>query len=415
MTGNPITELEYNGAMGGALFEMMNRVGYSAWCPGNHDFDVSQKNLVRLTTITKFPTLCANLVNDKGEYLPNDKPYVIIEQGELRIGIIGIMSKALYNLVNQNNLTGIKVLPPINTVQHFIDELDPRTDLLIALTHEGADEDSAMAMGVNGLDVIVGGHSHTRLEKPKIVNGVIIVQAGSNCENLGELNLTVENDHVVSYSAELIRLWYKKDRPQTGLSDFIDSLQSRIDQEYSEVIATLENDWVRGDSESGIGNFVTDAQRDAAGAQVAFMNKDGIRKDVPAGPLTKRDLFEVLPFRNVLVTFQLSGKELKSVMLHLLSKRSSVLTSGLRCRWKKGSDGVPGILKLEAQGRLVEDERMYICAASDYFVGEARRYLGLEVPHPIYLRQTLFAAVEEAARNAKTISSKVEHRIEEVP
>jgi 2',3'-cyclic-nucleotide 2'-phosphodiesterase (5'-nucleotidase family) len=191
-------------------------------------------------------------------------------------------------------------------------------------------------------------------------------------------------------------------------------LQRCIDKEYSEVIATLKDDWTRGNGETGIGDFITDAQRDAAGAQVAFMNRDGIRKDVPAGPLTKRDLFEVLPFRNVLVTFQLSGKELESVMLHVL-RHSSVLTSGLRCSWKKKPDGTPGILTLEIQHKPVDEEQMYTCAASDYFVGEAKRYLGLEVRQPIYLQQTLFKAVEEAARSAKVISSAVDHRITEVP
>ena len=76
-------------------------------------------------------------------------------------------------------LVGIQVLSPVETAQKFIDELRPKTDLIIALTHEGVDDDSVLAMNVHGLNVIVGGHSHTRLKKPKLINGVIIVQTGS--------------------------------------------------------------------------------------------------------------------------------------------------------------------------------------------------------------------------------------------
>jgi 2',3'-cyclic-nucleotide 2'-phosphodiesterase (5'-nucleotidase family) len=156
MTGNPITEYEYKGALGGALFEMMNMIGCEAWCLGNHDFDLGQQNLLKLTTIAKFPTLSANVVNDKGDYPVNNKPYVIMEKNGLKIGIIGVMSQGLYGLVNQTMLVGIRVLSPIATTQKFIDELQAKTDLIIALTHEGVDDDSVLAMNVHGLNVIVG-------------------------------------------------------------------------------------------------------------------------------------------------------------------------------------------------------------------------------------------------------------------
>ncbi len=106
--------------------------------------------------------MSANLVDDRKGFPLGNRPYVILERGGIRIGIIGIMSQQLASLVIQNNLVGLRVLSPAATVQRYVDELDPKTDLLIALTHQGADEDSALASEVRGLDVIVGGHSHTR-------------------------------------------------------------------------------------------------------------------------------------------------------------------------------------------------------------------------------------------------------------
>ena len=166
--------------------------------------------------------------------------------------------------------------------------------------------------------------------------------------------------------------------------------------------------------QSGIGNFVVDAQRAAAHADVAFMNNSGIRANVSAGPLTKKELFEVMPFRNILTTFQLSGRQLQDVVRHSLVEREALSFSGIACTWKENRDGAPEIVSLHVDGNPVDDERMYSCAASDYFVGEAKRYLGVEVVQPIYLHQTVFAALESAARTAGEIDSKLEHRIQKI-
>ena len=389
-------------------------IGCEAWCLGNHDFDLGQQNLLTLTTIAKFPTVSANVVNDKGEYPVNNKPYVIIEKNGLKIGIIGVMSQGLYGLVNQTMLVGIKVLSPIATTQKFIDELQAKTDLIIALTHEGVDDDSVLAMNVHGLNVIVGGHSHTRLKKPKFINGVIIVQAGSNCENLGVLDLTVENKKVTQYNGQLLQLWYNGARPKTVLSAFIDSVERGIEKDYSQEIGNLKTDWVRDDnSESGIGDFLADAQREAAHADVGFMNNAGIRKNLSAGPITKRDIFEILPFRNILTTFQLSGTEVKTIVLNYIEKHLRIQISGIQCEWKRAADGNVEIVKLEINGKPFDENATYIGAASDYFVGEAKHYLGIEILHPIYLQQTVFDTIEKKVHDEKEVDSKVENRFKE--
>lgn len=415
MTGNPITDRKFKGVDGGALFEMMNMVGYDAWAIGNHDFDISQQNLLGLTRIAKFPTLSANLVNEKNEFPLNNKEYIIIERGGLKIGVFGLTLQGLYGVVNQSNLVGIKVLDLAETAQRIINKIDGETDLIVAITHSGVSEDSALAASVHGLDVIIGGHSHTRLTKPKFVNDVIIVQTGRFCENLGELELTVENDKVTKYDGKLVQLWANENRVPTRLSTFVDSIQTEIDKEFNEVIATLEFDWTKNSrKESNIGNWIADVHRDATHAQVGFMNAGGIRTNVSAGPLTRRELFSVLPFRNVLVTFQLTGKQLKDCVAHGLASDDQLQVSGLRLEWKKKGDGSVDIVKMEVAGKPVVDKTLYICGANDFLVGQGMKYLGMEIPQPVFLKQTVFEAALDAARKAKVISSKVEGRIQEV-
>jgi 5'-nucleotidase/UDP-sugar diphosphatase len=414
MTGNPITERLYAGASGGALFEMMNRIHYDAWCIGNHDFDISQDNLRAITRIVTFPTLSANIVDDHGKFPVGNVPWTILNKGGLRIGVIGLISSDLYNLVSQKNLTGIRVLAPVETMQHYIDELSPRTDLLIALTHEGVDDDSVLAEGVHGLNIIVGGHSHTRLPVPKIVNGVVIVQTGSYCENLGELTVTVEHHTVVNYHGKLIRLWKHASLPVSPVSQLADSMQREIDKDFSEVLGKLEDDWKRGEGQTAIGTFVADAQRNAAAADVGFMNDYGIRRDVPAGPITKKTLFEVLPFRNTLVTFSLTGEQLRSIMEYNIAKHPHIQIAGMSGKWRRFPDGSIRFVSITVNGNPLDEQREYSCAASDYFVGEAQRYLGLEVHRPIYLSHTVFEVVAAAVRKAGTIDAVVNYPIEQV-
>ncbi len=411
MTGNPITEIMYRGASGGALFEMMTRMGYDVWTIGNHDLDISQENLIALTRVAGFPTVCANMVNDRGEFHLNNRPYLIVERGGIRVGIIGIMAQFLSELVIQSNLEGIRVLSPTETLQKYIHEIDPQTDLLVALTHQGYSADSSLAASVTGLDVIVGGHSHTRLEQPRVVNGVIIVQAGSNAERLGVLDLTVEEDRVVRHEGKLITLWNGAPRAATPLSALVDSMKTEVDRAFSEVIGTLAADWRRGGSETAIGSFISEAQREAALADVAFMNVHGIRKDMPAGPITRRDLFEILPFRNYLATFKLTGRQLLEVLRFYVTSKPAIHIAGLRGEWSPLGNGEVVFKNITVGGAPLEMEKEYTCTASDYFVGEAERYLGLAPADFIYSHKTLYEVVEEAIRKEQTITPVVLYRI----
>ncbi len=407
MTGNPITERVYRDAQGGALFAMMTMIGYDAWCVGNHDLDISQKNLAGLMNVAGFPTVSANLVNDAGAPLLGNRPYVIIERGGLKIGIIGIISQELYSLVLQTNLVGARVLSPTETAQKYADELGPKTDLVIALTHQGVDEDSVLAASVRGIDLIVGGHSHTRLKSPLIVHGVPIVQAGSNTEYLGVVDLLVEKHRIVKINGKLLPLWAAQARPQTRLGAFVDSLQKEIDHEYDEVIGTLTGNWERKQGANTIGSYVTEVQRQAVHADVAFMNLHGIRRDIPAGPLTKRELFEALPFRNVLTTFRLKGRDLENILAHAIGQREPIIVAGVTGTWSAGPGGAVSVHDIRINGAPLDRGRSYICTANDYLVGEAKRYLGMPLPDVIYLQRTLFATVEEAIRRDREITPAV--------
>jgi len=150
MTGTPISEIEYKGATGGALFEMMNLTRYDAWTIGT-TISISRRIISGTDWNPKMPTVSANLTDTAGAFPFGNKEYVIIERSGLRIGIIGLISRDLFHLTNTKNLTGLKVLSPPEVTQRIIDKIRAETDLIVALSHEGVDDDSILAASTHGL------------------------------------------------------------------------------------------------------------------------------------------------------------------------------------------------------------------------------------------------------------------------
>ena len=413
MTGNPISDRAYKGAEGGGLIEMMNLIGYEGWTPGNHDFDISYANFLRLVALTRFPVVQANLMDEKSGKPITDREYAIIEKNGIKIGIFGVMSSEYYGLVNKNSSKGVKLMPTIKIARRLIEMLRPQVDLVVAVTHVGVDEDSLIAINVKGLDVIIGGHSHTRLKTPKYINGVVIAQTGSNCENLGVLDLTVENHAVTKWNGELHQLWYHADR-KTVVTALVDSFKTEIDKEYSEVIGTWSIEANAERSDPQLANFLCEAQRDAAHADLGFMNNGGIRKRFSAGPITKQDLFEVLPFRNILVSFKLTGKQVRDIVLQNIKERSGFQMSGVECEWKRDAGGKIEFVKLLVNGKPVADQSVFTGAASDYMMGEAKRYLGIDTPQLTYMDETVFKVTETMIRAMKTVPGAMKGGIKEL-
>jgi 5'-nucleotidase/UDP-sugar diphosphatase len=418
MTGSPISEIDYKGSTGGALFEMMNNIGYDAWTIGNHDLDISQDNLRQHTAIAHFTTLSANLTDTLGNFPFNNKEYIIVNKNGLRIGIIGLMTPDLFNVTNTKNLHGLIVHSPVETTQKLIDKIQEQCDLIVVLSHEGVDVDSTVAAGTHGLNVIIGGHSHTRLKSPKVVNGVIICQTGSNCENLGEVELTVENKKVTHFDGKLHSLWLRHTPVENELSRLVNEYKLKIDKEYGEVIGTLATDWKRsGRDESNIGNFMVDAIREGANADLCIANSSSLRKDLSAGPIRKLDLFEIMPFRNTLCTFTMTGKEVRAFAQRyakaMAEGTSSTQVSGLKCTWKRLPDGV-AIEHLTINNNEIDDLKSYTCATSDFAVNQADKYLGFIPANVNYSDTTIFQTLLAKVMREKTINSQIERRFEEI-
>ena len=417
MTGNPICEIEYQGALGGAMVEFFNLIKYDGLTPGNHEFDISLDNIGNLIKIAKFPIFSANLFTTDGK-LFTENGYHIYHKNGLAVGVIGVILDDLQEFINAPQKNQILVKPSIEVVDSLAKAIDRQTDLIIILSHCGIEHDKRIAEKTGDeIDVIIGGHSHTTLKKAKMVNGKIIVQTGSHCRNLGRLDLVVENDKVAHFDYKLIPLWNENITPDPEIAEKVAYFQKEIDKEYGKVIGKLLKPWYRShNNESNIGDFIADVIREYANADIAGINSGGIRQNLSAGPIRKLDIKNILPFNNTVTTFITSGNDiLKFVELNARASayrlHGILQISGLKYEYQKTDNNQVKILKVMVNGKPLDPQGSYKFATVDFVVSNADKYLGFQPKEVKNLMMPLSELVMKTIEERKEVSSKVEGRI----
>jgi 5'-nucleotidase/UDP-sugar diphosphatase len=420
MTGTLICDMQYDSVYGGALVTMMNEIGYQGWVFGNHDFDKGADNLRGLIRLAKFPVFCANFTRDNQLFAR--EPFHIYNLKGLRVGVIGITYHPMVGMAPPEKLDGFVSTDPITAVNAAVKQIDSLTDLIIVLSHLGIENDRRLAEAVgNKIDLIVGGHSHTRLDTLERVNGVLIGQTGSNCRNLGRIDLTVAGDSIMACNGRLIPMYISGITPDPQIEALVDSFKTEIDREYAVVIAQLKNDWrSQYRSESNIGDWFTDAMKVRMKTDVAFLNSGGIRKNLEAGPVKKMDIYEILPFDNKIVTFNLTGRQLLQIAEHNIglerdSYQGSLQIAGLSYSWQEGSDG-PKLIEVKVNGAPLDTNKVYSVCSIDYVAdSNSDKYFGFQVADINNTDLGLTQLVLEAVQNAGTIDSKIEGRMKKLP
>jgi len=319
LTGTLAAELEYKGVVGGMMMEFLNRLNYDIWCFGNHDFDKGQKNTLSLSKVANFPTVMANIVyKESGELFPV-KPYHIFRIGGLKIGVIAVMEENFLTEVQKDRVEGLDVLPIVPTLNSYIPELDKQTDLIVVVSHGWFEEGVRIARNVPGIDIVLAAAEDGKFED---VNGVLVQSIRGHQKTLGYIKAEVKNDRIANYEQRLIWLWADVDlNPSAQVSALVRKVEASIGKEYEKVIGEAKVDlsfryYPRESSqpESSLGNWITDVMRWKTGAQVGLHNSGAIRADIKAGHVTKGDIFDVAPFRNTLVVFKLTAKQIKDAL-----------------------------------------------------------------------------------------------------
>ncbi len=387
-TGSVFSSLIHKKAIGGAVVEAFNLMGLDAATFGNHEFDQSLENTLRLAKLAKYPFISTNLTFKRTGKPITKTPYKVFRRGNLRIGVMGLTLTDLPEKVKIENVREIDVLPYKQAIDRYIDELDRKTDLIILLTHNGFEADSLLATQLDDrIDLIVGGHTHTFTEKPKLVNGIYIVQSGAFLLYYGRIDLEVTNDRISNNLSETVCLFpvmQTEPRPETAFSRFFHKTVGSIDANLSRVIGYTEVDWIPDKfRESEVSRWQAEAlyreYYERFKPDMAMLNCGGIRKAIPAGEITLRDMTEMLPFTNYITLFSCYGSDLsklieKNLELMQTKEHDIVQTHNLAWQTREGQAGTE-IWDIRVKGEPVIADRVYRVVSHDYLTGQADKYL----------------------------------------
>jgi 2',3'-cyclic-nucleotide 2'-phosphodiesterase (5'-nucleotidase family) len=363
---------EYHGE---ADTEAMNAVGYDFGTFGNHEFNNKFAEVKKLVQMCKRRLVCANAI-EKADGKPLMPPFTVEKAGDLKIGLFGLVTTetATYPAAKE----GVRIGSELETARKMVAKLRPKVDVLVLISHIGVEDDREIAEKVPGIDVIVGGHSHTRIPVGEFVpwddalyadrvNGTIIVQAHQWGGELGRLDLLFSKDdagkwHICRYRERLLPITAAVP-PDPKVEAVVDKFWAPIASKYAEQIGVAAADFSeRGDDLAEYSLFA-DAARETLGVQFEFENIGGVRAPLIKGPITLADVYTMDPFNDNLDTVTLTGKQIKDVLL-----REQPAASGIRYRIEFGK-----LVEATIGGQPIVDDQSYSGAANSYFAGYALR------------------------------------------
>lgn len=359
---------------GAPVIEIMNALNFDAMAIGNHEFDWGRDVLDHLRTSARFPFLSANIVDGKGGYLPGVKPYILLTRKGIKAAVIGITTPETAYTTKPDNVRGLTFLDPKAVLPRIIKDARAKgARLIVVLSHSGLDADRKMAQEVSGIHVIVGGHSHTAVENPVLVNRTIIVQAGCYGFYLGVLKITFDPEHnrIISFTRknELKKVYSGKDDPfDPDIARLVETYYRQIRERFAVVAGETKVGLIRNSrGESNVGNLICDAMREAAGSDVAFQNSGGIRANIPKGKITLEQVYSLLPFDNLLISMELTGSQLLRILERNTKGDYGVLqVSGLRVKYDLTKPAGERVVKAEVTGRPLAQDRRYRVATNDF-------------------------------------------------
>jgi len=390
--------LFYTTYKGAVEAEFTNLFGVDAMTVGNHEFDDGEAGLAAFLDKVHFPVLGANIVAGRNAKIGDRvKPYTVLDVGGQKIGIVG----AITNDTDVISSPGPDVLitDDVAAVKAAVAELQKQgIDKIIALTHVGYQRDVSAIAQIPGVDVVVGGHSHTLLSNtdknaagpyPTFAGNlegyrVPVVTAASYSKLLGEITVTFDDKGIVKEAeGDPIPLGANiPEDPQVVAR--VKELAGPIEQAMSKVVADATAP-IDGSHEScragecAMGDLVADAMLDRTkkqGVTVAITNGGGLRASISAGPVTQGDIVAVLPFQNTLSTFQLSGKDIVAALENGVSQVSAGAgrfpqVAGLRYSFDRSVGPNSGRIRSaevkEGDGwQPLDPDRLYLVVSNNY-------------------------------------------------
>ncbi|CAG8961542.1 hypothetical protein HYFRA_00013960 [Hymenoscyphus fraxineus] len=385
---------------GEKIAETINQLGFDGMTLGNHEFDAGDDKLGEFLQNLTFPIISANIVSDHPILNCTIKPFHIYE--EYGLAVIGVTTESVPSISNPGE--GTIFTDVVTAVQDTINLIKSTTNItrIAAITHIGYEEDQRLARSVSGLQLIMGGHSHTPLgdfegaegKYPTIVENldgdeVFIVTAYRWGEYLGYIDVTYSpSGKILAYNGAPIHLTNTTAQDpelQAQILEWRKPFEAFAGQEVG--FSDVELDQSRcALQECLLGNFMTDAmldyrQNQSTAVSFALINAGGIRSTIDAGPITRGEILTAFPFGNAIVEISISGDELWNTLEGAFSKvnfyngrpvtSALQVSKGIKISWTNSGNGTTTgrLVSVEIGGEALDRERMYDVVTLDFLAG----------------------------------------------
>lgn len=291
--GTPVSTIFH----GLPVYEIANLFGFDAATLGNHEFDYGWQQVQRFIRTAKFPVVTANVVDAEGRLL-TPQPYVVLKVNGLRVAIIEAVLGDLSQYSTPEKLGPWRALPVIETVRRYADELRGRSDLIVVLGHLNDFEATRILHDAPQVAVVVSGHNHTGLRVPEEYQGRVHVRVNGYGRELGRLDL------LVNVPEHKLASWKWRVIP---VAEWEAKVAKIVDVPIGEARREIAG--------AELKRLIERAMVEETGADFAFMNQGGVRDKLPQGRLLARNIWNVMPFDNVVVMGRFPGAGLPETVL----------------------------------------------------------------------------------------------------
>ena len=427
MLQGSLIDSEYKGI---STMEIMNYLAPDVVALGNHEFDYGLPHLLFLEKMANFPIVNANLyIKQYNKRMM--RPFLIVKKAGFDILFTGIITEKVLDSIKQDKLIGSFV--SLEEASREVGKItnaykNDDIDLTVLLTHIGFDSDIELAGLLKpewGVDIIIGGHSHTVLEKPEVVNNILISQAGVGTDQIGRFDITVddETNAIVNYAWQLIPIDNKIAEPDSKLQEYINSFKDEVDRKYNTILCKFAKTLThpKREEETTLGNLIADAFANTAECDVMLVGSGSIRTKELGPTVTLRDYLSCFPYDDVLTRFTVTGETLTGVFDYIMrpENRNSEgecyqVNSLIRAQY---SNDEKKILSLKLNGSDVDGDELYTLCLQGYHVSNSESYLNIsqdalrEAGKTKVVSTSAQEVLEEYLRNNQNIKREIEGRL----
>ena len=408
-----IIDSEFQGI---STIQIMNVLGPDIATVGNHEVDYGIAHLLFLEKCADFPIVNANLHITTNHARLFD-PCKVIEIDGMKILFIGIITEVALAQCKTDGLIGSFVTledaaDEIGRICNTYNSLD--IDFTVLLTHIGFEEDKALAALLDptwGIDVIIGGHSHTFLTEPAVVNGIPIVQAGTGTDQIGRFDILVDTDEncIDSFTWTPVPIDAEHCPRDPAIESLIASYKSETDAKYGQIVTRFVRQLTHPTRirETELGDLFSDVLKEALGVDIFLLGSGSIRTEQLGPIVTRGDLHECFPYDDAVHTEYMTGAQLKRACLRFLRDEALAgehtefyqLSSGLCVEYDQATHS---FIRFEYEGEPIDEERVFSVGLQNFHYTNVGDSFGLTLDelranHPDRIVSTSCTQVIEEA------------------